>query len=175
MSHEEKLLAAARAATGDDAISDVAEAFPKGTMGTMLAASAAGSAVGGAVGGDGWGEAIGKGLGAGAGMLAAEKGTAAMRDLPEQVAVAITPTKVYLLAMPKIGVAHVEPFAQIDRDQLGVEVHQRMSVRTIVLEDLKTQQKFPLELPRLNFYHAKAMAELLMISADHAGEDVPSG
>jgi hypothetical protein len=62
---------------------------------------------------------------------------------------------------------HVDPLAKIDRDQLGVEIHQRVSVRTVVLEDLETGHKFPLEVKRLNFYHAKAMVELLMLSDAH--------
>ena len=171
MAREEKLLAAAREAVSDEAISDVAEFLPKGTMGTMMAAGAAGSAAGGAVGGDGWGEAIARGVGTGAGFLAAEAGVAAARDLPPQVCVGVSPTEVYLMGMPKIGVAHLEPFAKIHRNHLGIEVHQRMSVRTVVLEDLETGARFALELPRLNVYHGKAMVELLMITADHVHED----
>ena len=171
MSHEEKLLVAAREATGDDSINDVAEFQPKGTAGAMAAAGFAGSAAGGAAGGDGWGEAIGRAVGTGAALAAADYGVAKMRDLPPQVAVAISPTEVYLLGMPKIGVAHLEPVAKIHRDKLGVEVHQRMSVRTVVLEDLETGATFPLEAPRLNLYHGKAMVELLMITADHVHED----
>ncbi len=171
MSHEEKLLAAAREVTGDDTIDDVAEFQPKGTAGTMTAAAFAGSAAGGAAGGDGWGEAVGRMVGTSAALAAADYGVAKMRDLPPQVAVAISPTEVYLLGMPKIGVAHLEPFAKIHRTKLGVEIHQRMSVRTVVLEDLETGATFPLEVPRLNLYHGKAMVELLMISADHAQQD----
>lgn len=47
-----------------------------------------------------------------------------------------------------------------------------MSVCTVVLEDLETEHKFPLEAPRLNFYHAKAMVELLMMSDEHHEEEV---
>lgn len=171
MSHEEKLLAAAREVTGDAAINDVAEFQPKGSAGAMSAAALAGSAAGGAVGGDGWGEAIGRTIGTTGAITAADYGVAKLRDLPPQVAVAISPTEVYLLGMPKIGVAHLEPFAKIHRDRLGVEIHQRVSVRTVVLEDLESGATFPLEVPRLNLYHGKAMVELLMISADHAQQD----
>ena len=170
MSLEKKLLHAAVEATGDETIADVAYFQPKGTSGAMMAGAAIGSAAGGAAGGDGWGEAIGRGIGAGAGMLAADYGTAAARDLPPQVCVAVSATEVYLLAMPKVGVSHVEPFAKIHRDKLGVEVHQRMSVRTVVLEDLETGARFPLETPRINPYHNKAMVELLMISGEHQVE-----
>ena len=74
------------------------------------------------------------------------------------------------MGMPKIGVAHLDPLAKIDRDKLGIEVHQRLSVRTVVLEDLATGAKFPLEVPRLNVYHGKAMVELLMIGSAHADD-----
>jgi hypothetical protein len=67
---------------------------------------------------------------------------------------------------------HVDPLAKIDRDKLGVEIHQRISVRTVVLEDLETGHKFPLEVKRLNFYHAKAMVELLMMSEAHLEVEV---
>lgn len=46
-----------------------------------------------------------------------------------------------------------------------------LTVRTIVLEDLETGNKFPLEAPRLNFYHAKAMVQLLMMSDEHHEEE----
>jgi hypothetical protein len=66
---------------------------------------------------------------------------------------------------------HVEPFAKIQRDKLGVEVHARLSVRTVILEDHEAGYKFPLEAPRLNFYHAKTVIELLMLSDQHHDEE----
>jgi hypothetical protein len=78
MSHEEKLMRAAVAATGDDSIEDVAEFAPKGS-------------------------AAARGLGAVAGDAAAS----AARDLPARVCVAASPTTIYLLAMPNIGVAEL--------------------------------------------------------------------
>jgi hypothetical protein len=66
---------------------------------------------------------------------------------------------------------HLDPLAKIHRDKLGVEVHQRLSVRTVVLEDLDTGHRFPLEVKRLNLYHAKAMVELLMMSDAHHEEE----
>lgn len=50
---------------------------------------------------------------------------------------------------------------------LGVEVHQRASVRTVVLEDLDTEMKSALAVPRLNLYHGRAMVELLMPSVQY--------
>jgi hypothetical protein len=62
--------------------------------------------------------------------------------------------------------------AKIDRDRLGVEVHQRVSVRTVVLEDLETGVEYKLEVPRLNFFHGKALVELLMMSEPHHDEEL---
>jgi hypothetical protein len=42
----------------------------------------------------------------------------------------------------------------------------------VVLEDLETGAMFPLEAPRLNFYNAKAMVELLMMSEEHHEEEI---
>lgn len=89
------------------------------------------------------------------------------------MAVAISPDEVYVLGMPAFGVKHLHPLAKIDRDKLGVEVHQRASVRTVVLEDIDSGHKIPLEAPRLNLYHSKALVELLMMSEAHQDEEIP--
>ena len=70
---------------------------------------------------------------------------------------------------------HVEPFAKIRRDKLGVEVHKQLSVRTVIPEDHETGYKFPLEAPRLNFYHPKTLIELMMLSDQHHDEEVEEG
>ena len=167
MSKEEKLKRAAIEATGDDTIFDVAEFNPKGSAGASAAGAAAGSVAGGAAtGGDSWGRAAGS-----AGGLAAGRALMGLgQDLPPRICVAVSPDEVYLLGMKAYGY-HVDPIAKIDRDKLGVEVHQRVSVRTVVLEDLETGHKFPLEVKRLNFYHAKAIVGLLMMSDEHHEEE----
>jgi hypothetical protein len=168
MSKEEKLMNAVIAATGDDSITDVAEFNPKGSAGASAAGAAAGSLAGGAAtGGNSWGQGFGAAGGAAAGRALMGMG----KDLPPRVAVAISPDEVYLLGMNAMGY-HVDPIAKIVRSQLGVEVHQRVSVRTVVLEDLDTGHQFPLEVKRLNFYHAKAMVELLMLSEVHHEEEI---
>ena len=168
MSKEDKLRKAAIELTGDTAIRDVAEFHPKGTAGTSAAGAAVGSLAGGAAsGGNSWGSSFGAAGGAAAGKMI----VGMSKDLPPRVCVAISPDEVYLLGMKAYGY-HVDPIAKIDRDKLGVEVHQRVSVRTVVLEDLETGHKFPLEAPKLNFYHAKAMVELLMMSDAHHEEEV---
>jgi hypothetical protein len=82
--------------------------------------------------------------GAGIGMIGGQAAVSAMRDLPELMCVAVSPTEVYLLGMSGFGFKHLDPIAKIDSDKLGVEMHQRLSVRTLVLEDLDTGAKFPL-------------------------------
>jgi hypothetical protein len=160
MSREAKLMKAAIAATGDESITDVAEFNPKGAAGASAAGAAAGSLAGGAAtGGNSWGSSIG----AAGGMAAGRAFMGMAEDLPPRICVAVSPDEVYLLGMHAMGY-HVDPIAKIDRNQLGVELHQRVSVRTVVLEDLETGHKFPLEVKRLNLYHAKAMVELLMMS-----------
>lgn len=166
MSKEEKLMAAAIEATGDDGISDVAVLQPKGTAAATGAGAAAGSLVGGGTAGD-WGSAFGAAGGAAAGKTLLGMG----KDFPPRICVAISPSEVYLFGMKTHGTS-LDPLAKIDRDKLGVEVHQRMTVRTIVLEDLETGHQFPLEAPKLNFYHAKAMVELLKMNEEHYDEEV---
>jgi hypothetical protein len=88
--------------------------------------------------------------------------------------VAASPDTVYLLGMKsQFSHKHLDPLASISRKDLAVEVHQRASVRTVVLEDMTTGSRFPLEVQRLNFYHGKAMVELLMMSEAHH-DDEPS-
>jgi hypothetical protein len=168
VSKEGKLLNAAVEATGDDTIIDVAEFNPKGSAGASAAGAAVGSLAGGAAtGGDSWGKAVGS-----AGGLAAGRAVMGLsKDLPPRICVAVSPDEVYLLGMKAYGY-HVDPIAKIDRQKLGVEVHQRVSVRTVVLEDLETGNRFPLEVKRLNFYHAKAIVGLLMMSDEHHEDEV---
>jgi hypothetical protein len=167
VSKEEKLMRAAIAVTGDDSINDVAEFFPKGAAEASAAGLVAGAAVGGAVTGNSGGSSAG----AVGGWAATRTVMGLTGDLPSRICVAVSPNEVYLLGMRPVGF-HVEPFAKIDRDKLGVEVHKRLSVRTVILEDHETGYVFPLEAPRLNFYHAKTLIELLMLSDQHHEEEV---
>lgn len=172
MSLETRLRKAAIEATGDDEIIDVAEFTPKGTAGATFAGAFAGSLAGGAAtGGNSWGQ----GAGAAAGVAVGRAATGMSRDLPPYICIAATPTKVYALAMKSMYSTKLEPLAEIDRDRLGVEVHQRATVRTVVLEDLDTGVKLPLEVNRLNFYHGKAMVQLLMMSDEHHDDEPTEG
>lgn len=42
-----------------------------------------------------------------------------------------------------------------------------------VMVDMETGHKIPLEAKRLNFYHAKALIELLTMSEEHQDNDIP--
>lgn len=116
-------------------------------------------------------EAWGSGLGATSGVLIGRASVGTTTGMPQRMCIAVSPDEVYLLKMRPLGY-HVEPLAKIDRDKLGVEVHNRIAVRTVILEDLDTGTKFPLEVKRLSSHHAKAMVELLMLSDQHHEEEV---
>ena len=153
--------------TGDESIDNVAEFFPKGAAEGSAAGLVAGAVIGGAVTG---GDSGGSSAGAVGGWAATRAAMGLTGDLPSRICVAVSPDEVYLLRMRPVGY-HVEPFAEIQRDMLGVEVRARLSVRTVILEDHETGYKFPLEAPHLNFYHAKTMIELLMLSDQHHDEE----
>lgn len=174
MSAESRLRDAAAEATGDDSIIDVAEFRPRGSAAAAFGGAAAGGLVGGAVEREGsWGSSVGGGIGYAAGREAQARAS----DMPKYVGVAVSESEVYLLEIP-YGFWSKKPeearaFAKIDRDKLGVEVHQRVNVRVVVLEDLDTGHKFELEAERLNRYHAKALIELLKVSDQHHEPDEP--
>jgi hypothetical protein len=164
MSMEEKLRTAARAATGDDSILDVAEFHPRGFAAAAGAGAGVGSAVGGGVSDSGVGSAIGAAGGTAAGMAAA----ASARDLPMRICVAVSPETVYLAEIEGMtGVDDVSVFAQMARSDIAVEVHGRAMNRVVILEDLKSEQKYEMEAPRIGPFHAKALVELLMLSEPH--------
>ena len=174
MSFQSNLMAEARRATGDDDIMDVADFQPKGTAGASAAGAVAGGIVGdAAVGGDGWGDALARGVGVTGGLAAGKAAVGLKQHLPPHIAVAVSPSEVYILGFKGSGWRpHLEPLGKIDRTNLGVEVHQRVSVRTVVLEDLETGAQYKLEVPRLNFFHGKALVELLLLSEEHHDKEL---
>lgn len=173
LSFEERLMNEARRATGDDSIQDVADFQPKGTAGGSIAGAVAGGLAGGAaVGGDGWGNAIAQGAGTAGGLVAGEAAVGLSRHLPPHIAIAVSPDEVYLLEYKGTGWSpHLNAMAKIDRHRLGIEVHQQVSVQTVVLEDLDSEAKFELEIGRLNWYHGKALVELLLMSEAYHDEE----
>jgi hypothetical protein len=107
LSKEEKLMAAATEATGDDNITDVAVLQPKGTAAATGAGAAAGSLAGGGATGSNWGSAFGATGGAAAGKALMGIG----KDLPPRICVAISPSEVYLFGMKTHGTS-LDPLAR---------------------------------------------------------------
>ena len=163
---KQKLLDLAREATGDPEI-DVARDFqPKGLTWKMAAGAAAGSVVGDAVGGD-IGQAIGTGAGGAAGYYAGTSG-----ELPRVVVLAASPSKLYVMtsnnAKGIILAKHLVLLDTLDREHLGVEMHQKLSVRTAVIKDEATGKELKLEGKRILFHHMNDMLDAL---AGVAAED----
>jgi len=143
---------------------DVAEFHPSGFTAAVGAGAGLGSAVGGNVTDSMLGGAVGGAGGSAAGMA----GAAAARGLPIRICVAVSPDLVYLLEIEdKMGVENLDLFAELARSDLGVEVHGRVYNRVVILEDLKTGNRFEMEAPRYGPFHAKAIVELLLLSDEH--------
>lgn len=170
MSMEDKLLKNAIKESGDETIMDVAVFEPKGSAAARGIGAAAGSLLGG---GATDGSSFGTAFGATAGMIGASAAVGMGRDLPPEICIAMSPTDLYLFGMKTKMSSDLTPIATLHRDKLGVEVHNKLSVRTIVLQDLESGAEFPLEASKLNFFHAKSMIELLMLSEQHhdSGEE----
>lgn len=153
MASQEKLIARAIAATGDDEIYVAGDFEPKGMLWKRSAGAAAGSLVGGAAtGGDSWGRAAGAAGGLAVGTLASSG-----KGVPPVVVLAATPTKLYLLATPN-GMSnlfnrHLEVLHALDRENLVVTLKKRMSVRTAIIEDEATGDRFELEGVKFGFHH----------------------
>jgi hypothetical protein len=165
---EQKPRAAAEA-TGDDSILDVAVMEPKGSAGAAVTGAAIGGVVGsGATDFSGWGSSLGM-----AGCVIAGRAAMGMSEhLPPYICVAVTPDNVHLPGMTtNFSHKHMTLLGQIARDTLGVEVHQRGTVRTVVLEDLDSNVEFPREVKRLNCYHGNAVVELSMMSEEYHDEE----
>lgn len=163
MMRQESILEDAKSVTSDNTITNVGVFQPEGTTGSMVA----GSFLGG--GGSSWGSA----LASAGGMVAGEALEAKHRNLPMEVCLAVTPTTLYVLGFHTKDVVgyRLEPIAKIDRSRLGISVHQRLTVRTVELEDLDSKAMFKLELSRIDLHHGKTILDLLMMSPDHQEAD----
>jgi hypothetical protein len=166
MDLKKKLIDLAREATGDPEITVAGDFQPKGLTWKRAAGAAAGSVVGDAVGGD-VGQAIGAGAGAAAGHYAGTSG-----EMPPVVVLAASPSKLYILtsnnAKGIILAKHLVPLTAIDRDNVKVEMHQKVSVRTAVITDESTGHEYKLEGKRILFHHMNDMLDAL---AGHDPED----
>lgn len=166
MDLKQKLIDLAREATNDPEITVAGDFQPKGLTWKMAAGAAAGSVVGDAVGDD-FGQAIGAGAGGAAGYYAGTSG-----DLPPVVVLAASPSKLYVMtsnnAKGIILAKHLVLLDSFDRDNLSVEMHQKVTVRTAVIKDEVTGKEIKVEGKRILFHHMNDMLDAL---AAHDPED----
>ncbi len=159
MDLKQKLIDLAREATGDDAIVVAGDFQPKGMTWKLAVGAAAGAALGGAVGGD-VGQTAGAGAGAAGGYYAATSG-----DLPPVIVLAASPEKLYLMtsnnAKGIILAKHLVLIDTLDRENLSVEMSQKVTVRTAVITDSSTGQEYKIEGKRILFHHMNDMLDAL--------------
>jgi hypothetical protein len=159
MDLKQKLIDLSRETTGDDSITVAGDFQPKGMTWKVAAGAAAGSVLGDAVGGD-VGQTVGTVAGYSAGSYAATSG-----ELPPVIIVAASPTKLYLMtsnnAKGIILAKHLLLIDTLDRDNLTVEMHQRVTTRTAVITDTSTGHEYKIEGKRILFHHMNDMLDAL--------------
>jgi hypothetical protein len=161
MDLKQKLIDLAREATGDSTITVAGDFQPKGMTWKVAAGSVAGSVLGDAVGGD-VGQSIGTAAGYAGGRYAATSG-----ELPPVIILAASPDKLYLMtsnnAKGIILAKHLILIDTLNRADLSVEMHQKMSVRTAVITDTSTGHEYKIEGKRILFHHMNDMLDALAI------------
>ena len=166
MDLRQKLIDLSREATGDPTITVAGDFQPKGMTWKVAAGAAAGSVLGDAAGGD-VGQAIGSAGGYAAGRYAATSG-----ELPPVVVLAASPTKLYLMtsnnAKGIILAKHLLLIDTLDRENLTVEMHQKVTTRTAVITDTSNGHEYKIEGKRILFHHMNAMLDAR--AADDAAE-----
>jgi hypothetical protein len=166
MDLKQKLIGLAREATGDSTITVAGDFQPKGMTWKVAAGSVAGSVLGDAVGGD-VGQSIGTAAGYAGGRYAATSG-----ELPPVIILAASPDKLYLMtsnnAKGIILAKHLILIDTLNRADLSVEMHQKMSVRTAVITDTSTGHEYKIEGKRILFHHMNDMLDAL---ASHDADD----
>ena len=159
MNLKQKLIDLSREATGDPEITVAGDFQPKGLTWKMAAGAAAGSLAGDAVGGD-LAQAVGAGAGATAGYYAGTSG-----ELPPVVVLAASPDKLYVMtsnnAKGIILAKHLVMLDTFDRDNLSVEMHQKVTVRTAVIKDESTGKEVKIEGKRILFHHMNDVLDAL--------------
>lgn len=167
MASKQKLIDMSIEATGDNDILVAGDFQPKGMTWKRAAGAAAGSLAGGAVsGGDSWAKAAGAAGGLAVGTLAS-----AGKGIPPVVVLAASPTKLYILAtgmgQATLMARHLETLHVMNRDDLVVTLKKRATVRTAIIEDEATGERFELEGVKFGFHH---MNDLLneLDDAEHA-------
>ena len=161
MDLKQNLIDLAREATGDQEIVVAGDFQPKGLTWKMAAGAAAGSVLGDAVGNDA-AQALGAGAGGAAGYVAGTSG-----DLPPVIVLAASPSKLYLMtsnnAKGIILAKHLVLIDTLDRENLEIEMHQKMTVRTAVITDASTGNEYKIEGKRILFHHMNDMLDALEI------------
>src|SRR5262245_45509884 len=142
---EEDMVKAVQAALDDQGTNDTIEVAgqfePRGASGSLFAGGMLGGEVGGA-----FGEA-GDAIGLGAGAIAGRTANAASRGMPKEMVVGASPSTIYGFKMASSG-RRGEPHQlvfRVNREDLDVNVHQRMNVRTVELVDRDSGSKIELE------------------------------
>jgi hypothetical protein len=165
MDLRKKLLDMAREATGDRDIQAVGDFQPQGMTWKVGTGAAAGAVLGDAVGdfGD-----IGTVGGAIAGRTAATSG-----QLPPVIVAAATPDKLYLMTTNNAkGIILAKGLIMIDtldRENLTVQLKQRVTTRTVVITDESTGHEYKMEGKRIIFHQMNEVLDLL----GGVGHDVP--
>jgi hypothetical protein len=163
---KQKLIDLAREATGDPEIVVAGDFQPKGLTWKIAAGAVAGSLLGDAVGSD-TAQAIGAAGGGAAGYVAGTSG-----DLPPVIVLAASPSKLYLMtsnnAKGIILAKHLVLIDTLDRENLEIEMHQKMTVRTAVFTDTSTGNEYRIEGKRILFHHMNDMLDALKI---HEADD----
>jgi len=166
MDLRQKLIDLSREATGDPTITVAGDFQPKGMTWKVAAGAAAGSVLGDAAGGD-VAQSIGTAAGYSAGRYAATSG-----ELPPVVVLAASPTKLYLMtsnnAKGIILAKHLILIDTLDRENLTVEMHQKVTTRTAVITDTSNGHEYKIEGKRILFHHMNAMLDAL--AADDASD-----
>jgi hypothetical protein len=155
-------------ATGDSiSVAGIFEA--KGAVAKTMLGMTIGSFAGEAVGGD-IGDSVGSVLGAAGGIAASARAGI------YRFCVAVSPTKVYVLVptggRTPGGQAHeirkgeLEVVQTFDRATLEVTAKARVTVRILILEDLKTGARVEFEGSRIGWSHSKEVVKTL-VASDH--------
>lgn len=130
----------------------------------VAAGAAAGAALGNATGIDGAGA-----VGAAGGVMAGRYG-ASSGQLPPVIVMAASPSKLYLLTTNNgkgIILAHsLVLIDSLDREHLSVELHQRVTTRTVVIKDESTGHEYGMEGKRMIFHHMNDVLGLLAEAGD---------
>lgn len=159
MDLKQKLIDLARESTGDNNITVAGDFQPKGMTWKVAAGAAAGSVLGDAVGGN-VGQSIGTVAGYTAGSYSATSG-----ELPRVIVLAASPTRLYLMtsnnAKGIILAKHLVLVDTLDRENLTVELHQRVTTRTAVITDSSSGHEYKIEGKRILFHHMNDMLDAL--------------